>query len=148
MNNLKSQFPNLSEILDDATSVHKGGFKSDNGSCLVYMMPVFTFGHHTGDNYFELEKKVNGFIFSVVSKRGAKEIIRTSSHEIFEDLSHEEWDRFVNDMFMKHAVKPEYPAFAAGKLAKIQERQLTGKGCLISLLFLTMTLMMLIFFIM
>ena len=136
MNTLKSQFPNLSEMLEEMTSAYKGGFKSDNGYCLVYMMPVFTFGLHTGDNYFELEKRDNVLVLSIVSRSGRKEVVRTPSLKISKDLSSEEWDYLIDSLLKEHAVKPEYPVFAAGKLAKIQERQLTGKGCLFSFIFL------------
>lgn len=136
MNTLKSQFPNLSEMLEEMTSSYKGGFKSDNGYCLVYMMPVFTFGHHTGDNYFELEKRDNVFVLSIVSRSGRKEVVRTPSQKISKDLSSEEWDNFINSLLKEHAVKPEYPVFAAGKVGKDMERKLTGRGCLVSFIFL------------
>jgi hypothetical protein len=136
MDSLKSQFPNLSEMLREMTSAYKGGFKSDNGNHLVYMMPVFTFGHHTGDNYFELDKRDNGFILSIVSRNGSKEVVRTPSQRISKDLSSEEWDNFIDSLLREHIVKPEYPEFAAGKVGKAMERKLTGRGCLVSFIFL------------
>jgi 3-dehydroquinate dehydratase len=116
MNNLKTIFPNLAEFLQEISSAYKGGFKSDNGYRMSFIMPLYTFGHHVGDNYFELEKKINGYIFSFVSKKGSSEKVITSSHEVYKDLSFEEWNKLIDSVLKRHMQKPEYIKFATGKL--------------------------------
>lgn len=110
------------------TSNYKGGFKSDNGNRMSFIMPIFTFGHHTGDNYFELDRSNNGFIFSIVSRKGSKEVLRTSSEELYKDKSFEEWDIFIDEIIKKHIIKPEYSIFAAGDVGRDFDRKLTGQG--------------------
>ena len=114
MSELKKIFPNLFDLLCELSSNYNGGLKSDDGYRMSFIMPVFTFGKHVGDNYFEIEKKINGYVFSYVSKKGAVEKARTSSFELFKDLSFKDWDEIIDNVLRRHIIKPEYIEFATG----------------------------------
>jgi hypothetical protein len=131
---LRQKFPNLSELLQDKTELFNGGFVSDDGTKLLYKMPVLTFGHHVGDNWIVVEEGVLGYIISFQSKVGSNLMVKTTSKkEYYNDLQITDWDVVLNEILSAHIVKPEYIDFTVGKVGKKMERQLTGQnsGCMV-----------------
>lgn len=126
---LRQKFPNLARYLNEATEAYRGGFVSDDGNRLSYKMPVITFGHHVGDNWVTLERGFSGYILSVESKIDSHLKVKTSSsREVSEDLSTEQWKQNFDEVLIAHSIKPEYGEFAKGKVGKEFEKKISGQG--------------------
>lgn len=143
MATIKEQFPNLNELLNEMSNAVNGSINQDTNYCLSYKWPVLTFGHHVGDNYLNVYKSVDGVIIILNSKVGSDDKLRTYSAEFKSDFTLEEWNKFVDELLLKHAANPEYAKFAGGKVAQKMENELTGgkRGCMLTLVVLVVALL-------
>lgn len=135
--NIQSEFNNLNYYLQEACKEFGGRLITSSKQKLIYIMPLYTFGKHMGDNYFEFEAKNDEYVLSFISKKRNRALIRTTLTGITKDYTLEEWHEYIEDILKSHMQKPEYLKFASGDFDKEMERQLTGKGkgCLVPLLF-------------
>lgn len=133
MNNIKSTFPVLNEVLSEMSLSFNGSLKQASEDVLSYKLPVYTFGKHIGDNFIALERRDNGYVFVFASYKGYKEVVRTESEPIYYDLADEEWTELIDKVMIEHGQKPKYLKFAAGEFYEKQNQVFSQQkgGCML-----------------
>ncbi len=83
---LRDKYKAIDKLLENVASRFNGRLFQENNTMFSYILPVYTFGVHVGDNLVIVEEKHLGCLFRIESKLGSQLIVQTSSTDYMNEF--------------------------------------------------------------
>ncbi len=137
---LRDKYKAIDKLLENVASRFNGRLFQENNTMFSYILPVYTFGVHVGDNLVIVEEKHLGCLFRIESKLGSQLIVQTSSTDYMNEfLPIITCNEIINEVLFTHTQKPQYIEFCKGNSnRKIRNKSIgqESRGCMSIFIFI------------
>jgi len=140
---LSEEFPEFREGLMEVIFNDRPYLVSDDSKKFAYQIPLANF--KKGFDFYELNRARDGRVyFTIVTMVGFRTICETNSEYISSDLDPDSWRTVIINTIMSHFELEEYVALKRGYVKSRKSTNHKGTGCLLSWIFLSLSVLWLI----